>query len=445
MVLEVFFNKSISNYYEIDDTITLVLTEDIDNLRFIKSKMEQINEILIASCDERNINQIKQLFNYNKKLIVNSDCVSHQMLLKLKEMFGNNFYVKSKYNEHEDVLVDEYLKTIDKLFKMKEYIEHYSLSPLERLIYIYDMVKERIYKTSSVSNSCSRDLTKVLNEEEIVCEGYSNIMTSLANFLGLNTFVKIYHNLEKTDGHATVGVYLNDLKYDIHGVFECDPTWDRKRSIEDNDFINNYSWCMEKVTKSERIKEKNLITEPDLIRKQITKAYNDIFNEDYKDYDILIKQAFKIFYKKASNFYKEIGLNLKENEVLGLMGTYEVDKVNEIYKDILSYYNIQIDPEDFIKALYNARRIEYLSNPDVRRLTFDDLEKSIVNKYNLNMMSRINFLLEYGTVEGIIFGEDDIDVNDDEFSKIEEDNLKLRLLYDLKTYLGIKKDNIRRR
>ena len=154
---------------------------------------------------------------------------------------------------------------------------------------------------------------------------------------------------------------------------------------------------MEKVTTSERIKEMKLITEPDLIRKQITKAYNDIFNEDYKDYDILIKQAFKIFYKKASNFYKEIGLNLKANEVLGLMGTYEVDKV-----------------------------------------------KSIVNKYNLNMMSRINFLLEYGTVEGIIFGEDDIDVNDDEFSKIEEDNLKLRLLYDLKTYLGIKKDNIRR-
>ena len=38
MVLEVFFNKSISNYYEIDDTITLVLTEDIDNLRFIKNK-----------------------------------------------------------------------------------------------------------------------------------------------------------------------------------------------------------------------------------------------------------------------------------------------------------------------------------------------------------------------------------------------------------------------
>ena len=67
----------------------------------------------------------------------------------------------------------------------------------------------------------------------------------------------------------------------------------------------------------------------------------------------------------------------------------------------------------------------------------DKLEKAktLINKYNLNMMSRINFLLEYGTVEGIIFGEDDIDVNDDEFSKIEEDNLKLRLLYDLRTIL----------
>lgn len=50
------------------------------------------------------------------------------------------------------------------------------------------------------------------------------------------------------------------------------------------------------------------------------------------------------------------------------------------------------------------------------------------------MMSRISFLLEYGTVESIIFGEDNIYI-DDEISKIEEDSLKLRLLYDLRTIL----------
>ena len=50
------------------------------------------------------------------------------------------------------------------------------------------------------------------------------------------------------------------------------------------------------------------------------------------------------------------------------------------------------------------------------------------------MMSRIIFLLEYGTVESIIFGEDNIYI-DDEISKIEEDSLKLRLLYDLRTIL----------
>ena len=52
-----------------------------------------------------------------------------ELVEKLKEEFGNKFYVRSKYNLYEDVLVDEYFETMDKLYKIKEEIETYNLSP----------------------------------------------------------------------------------------------------------------------------------------------------------------------------------------------------------------------------------------------------------------------------------------------------------------------------
>lgn len=434
MTLEIYLNGNTNNFFEIDKKIkVLIVKEDEDILKFIKKSFDEFNEIVISCCEESNFNQISMLFSSNKKIIIDSDNLSYSTLQKLKETFGNNFYVRSKYNLYEDVLVDEYFETMDKLYKMKEEIEKYNLSPLEKIIYIYDLVKERIYKKSSLSEAYSRDLTKVLKEDEIVCAGYANIMSNLTNLLGINTYVKNYYNEEKNDGHATVGIYLNDFKYNIHGVFECDPTWDSKKSVDDEKFINNYAWCMESFKASEKKKEYRLIPKNDDLLKGLTKAYQDLFNKSIV-YDILKNSFFNIFYKKASNFYKTIGLFDKANEVLKLIDICEIDNVNDIYNDILSYFNIKIEPTIFIKALYNARRFEYLNNPSVRRLTFDDIESSINNKYNLNMMSRISFLIEYGTIESIIFGEDDICI-DDEFSKIEKDRLKLRLLYDLRVIL----------
>lgn len=434
MKLEIYLNGKANNFFEVDKKLkALIVKKDENILKIIKKSFDEFDEIVINSCKESNFNQISMLFSSNKKIIIDSENVSYSTLQKLKEKFGNKFYVRSKYNLYEDVLVDEYFETMDKLYKIKEEIETYNLSPLEKIIYIYDLVKERIYKKSSLSEAYSRNLTKVLKEDEIVCVGYANIMSNLANLLGINTYVKNYYNEEKNDGHATVGVYLSDLKYNIHGVFECDPTWDSKKSIEDEKFINNYAWCMESFKASEKKKEYKLIPKNDDMLESIKKAYQDLFNKNMV-YEILKGTSFNIFYKKASNFYKTIGLFDKANEVLNLMDTCEIENANDIYNDILNYFNIKIEPTSFIKALYNARRFEYLNNPSVRRLTFDDIERSIVNKYNLNMMSRISFLLEYGTVESIIFGEDNIYI-DDEISKIEEDSLKLRLLYDLRTIL----------
>ena len=154
MILEIYLNGKANNFFEVDKKLkALIVKKDENILKIIKKSFDEFDEIVINSCKESNFNQISMLFSSNKKIIIDSENVSYSTLQKLKEKFGNKFYVRSKYNLYEDVLVDEYFETMDKLYKIKEEIETYNLSPLEKIIYIYDLVKERIYKKSSLSEA----------------------------------------------------------------------------------------------------------------------------------------------------------------------------------------------------------------------------------------------------------------------------------------------------
>lgn len=41
---------------------------------------------------------------------------------------------------------------------------------------------------------------------------------------------------EKKAGHDSIAVYLNDDKYNIHGIFAIDPTWDSKQNEKDTTY-----------------------------------------------------------------------------------------------------------------------------------------------------------------------------------------------------------------
>lgn len=444
-ILDICLNCEEDSFYKIDDDIMgLNIKSSTKNLNFINKIIKDVDKIKINFFKEfnhNNINQIKYIFSFNKKVIFDSENISDLKIKELKKELNTSFYVKSKYNPYEDVLVDDYLETIEIMDNMKKEIEYYNLSPLEKIIYIYDMVKEKIYKKSSSSVSHSRDLTKVLQEEEIVCMGYANIFSSLANFLGLNTCVKCYYNEEKNSGHATVTIYLNDLKYDVHGVFECDPTWDSKKYYDDKDFINNYKWCMNSYILGD--KQKQLIniysTETKGILNDINQQINRIKQiSKLVTSETILTSFYNSFYLKASRLYNLIGLYEKEQEIINFKGNCNLDLVDKIYEELLTYYNINLDYEIFLKALYQARRIEYLNNPLVRKLSYDEIESSLDTKYGIkDSKRRLYYFIKYGSFESVLFGEDDDEIIDDDnyYTKMDEDIMKLNFLYQIKTIL----------
>ena len=73
------------------------------------------------------------------------------------------------------------------LFRRKETIKKLHLSPLETVLYVYDLVRERKYQEEG-ANEChtkSRDLTSVLLGDKIVCAGFVNLFNTILEKLDI--------------------------------------------------------------------------------------------------------------------------------------------------------------------------------------------------------------------------------------------------------------------
>ena len=137
MILEIYLNGKANNFFEVDKKLkTLIVKKDENILKIIKKSFDEFDEIVINSCKESNFNQISMLFSSNKKIIIDSENVSYSTLQKLKEKFGNKFYVRSKYNLYEDVLVDEYFETMEEAIsaekRMKNWKREWKIELIEK-------------------------------------------------------------------------------------------------------------------------------------------------------------------------------------------------------------------------------------------------------------------------------------------------------------------------
>ena len=108
-------------------------------------------------------------------------------------------------------------------------IKKYNLSSFETIMYVYDMVKYKIYKKDDNDYLNGRDLDRLLLEEQdaIVCSGYSNLAVAILNSLGIKAKPLISYK----ERHQRVIVNVNDTKYNRSGVYVFDPTGDRRQNM----------------------------------------------------------------------------------------------------------------------------------------------------------------------------------------------------------------------
>ena len=236
-----------------------------------------------------NLSNISQ----DTKIIIESNCIENFNIFSnqlVKQGLNNDVILevddKNKFNNNIINFVDYknlYVKYKDNILPFKKYLEFEkllymmiepakNLSPFEKYIYAYNIAKKyKNYKFSSNPNE-SHNLYNILENDYIVCFGYTNLLSDLLDKLqipNMQLSVSVdssYNNVGNGNiplenkpisnvGHSRIYVSIVDPKYGINGFYIGDPAWD---SYDDYDLYNYLALTDEEVTKTRNYNKLNM-------------------------------------------------------------------------------------------------------------------------------------------------------------------------------------------
>lgn len=321
-------------------------------------KFKLSNHIIITSNKNNLVKVLNIAKELEKKVIIDGRTISlidYERILSqysIEELENKNIQInyldqsniislKALY--HTAVIVDTITKKIQK----------YNLSPIEQIIYTYDMVKERKYKECNEDKDSPRDLDKIIESEYTVCVGHSNLLIAILENLGINAKPLISTKIK----HQRTAVYIKDEKYKIDGVYVFDPCYDCKKS---NNYIDNYNYFGLLLNESE-------IDSPSTTNEINNISYEEflsIYEENCLPVELRINNIQKTEYmlKRAFAFINESSFETVSSIIRTYIFTNEKEKkfVYEVYKNYyIKYHPPRIKPITMFNALYNVRLIEY--------------------------------------------------------------------------------------
>lgn len=216
-----------------------------------------------------------------------------------------------------------------------------NLSPFEKYLYAYNVVKQfKKYKESEDKTS-ARNLYQLLDNEYMVCVGYSNLLGDLLDKLGIENceysqavdvgldYVpkdavvlpdkvvnprdgKEYEVETRRGDHARREIHLVDPKYGIDGYYLADPTWD-------NDMQNDtYNYA--------------LMTQDEYIG---TDRYN--YFKRWGIDELFFVHSLEEFYLKI-NILLDKNKNKKEKDIIEMLLSKFSDLDKEFYEQIIAKY-----------------------------------------------------------------------------------------------------------
>lgn len=426
--------RELINYYTYEDIINSnrlyihrpLNIEEINNTKYLCDNTSIIFEYKVQ--DYANIFYI---INHIK-----NKTIKFYIIIDNKEEF--NDYLFDNLDKIQDKSIE--LKVNREDIAIKDYIEYekllinivkkaISLSPFERYLYAYDITKWfKKYKKSD--NKCdSRNLYKILDNEYMVCVGYSELLGDLLNKLGIKNkeySVAVDVGLDKIKNEAIVLdnatslkkiaherrlINLVDEKYGINGIYIADPTWD-------NDLLNDYyNHALMTSYEETFLKRYNYFD-----KKQITAIYyintlEDFYiylnyllssrnnDKNHVFYDLIdeIKNIDYDFYMELINTYRVINNFSKLtadtiNQIIEQIGAYLLSKVNNpikgecfkaaikvLYENFYGYDENNIDIALLNTMRQNKKRQE-LAFPNRYKIDSNNnktLFMSIDNKFNV--------------------------------------------------------------
>ncbi len=141
--------------------------------------------------------------------------------------------------------LNNFLKAEAKLDKIVGFIQNKNFSKFESFVLAYHFASNREYKFAPKGEKFQvcRSFVDVLNRGYCVCVGYASVLKRLCDKLGIESAVQgclAKNKFGEIINHANNLVYLKDDKYQIDGIYYCDPRMDCLNFADKND--NNFSW-----------------------------------------------------------------------------------------------------------------------------------------------------------------------------------------------------------
>ena len=286
-----------------------------------------------------------------------------------KELQEKGINVDFTYNSGENIYsLDKVLRDEELLQNIVEDIEEKNLSPLERLIAVYDIVKvfkpyKDLNENQNGDTSKSRALYEYLNNNYMVCAGYADFFTNLCRRLGIKCadigLVLVDLDNKKMTGHSRNYVNITDEKYDIDGLYVVDTTWENNGKP--------------KVSSYEEIKStyKHFLLTTDEGRKNAALGSEISVdpNDGLEGYDIWMTaqsvEELQEYFQEAGNFRREKTIDFIKNivpEVYQQISGMELEDF-ESCNILLNYFKEKINKaypkEKLLEAVLNVKKKVY--------------------------------------------------------------------------------------
>lgn len=405
-----FITKDLLNNGSInfDDNIKQIYLMDnsIDSINFV------INQVKKSNIDISFINVELPRKAYNH--------------VEMNNLIDKDF-VKFYTSSFEKISVEDIIKMNKLLDLFVSDIKLSELSPYEKYIAVYNIVKSfKKYKINEdneykdfIYSDESRSVYLVLNNLYMVCEGYSNLLEALLHRVGVNNFSFTSIKLN----HALNYVNLVDEKYGIDGYYMCDVTNDNEVDMMMEKGYNNLH-IITKEAKYLRNGEQNVDYIFDMNVEDIYNYINEVSNYD---------ELMNIFLKLDIVFYNSI-----KNK------TVNKNLAQEIYNYLQIKINKPIDNRVDIKAILEVKQFilgkrysdeEYKSEfnkiLEADPVSFKQLyiEKIYEKLKFMNINDYFEFKKSFNE-KNIIYLEDALIKINDEFFELEEGISFLLDIYD---------------
>lgn len=357
-------------FVELDEQAIKYVYDHFDNI------LDSVDYIVLPYDDNDNIKYIKENpIVLTKKIVINEriGMTEYDRVLELMELYKDyldQVYITVDGNEDFTKLT-ECCKTICEIRKKAETIKSLNLSKMETIMYVYDVVRNRVYQFENENEDYtkSRNLSEVLLGDKIVCVGYSNIFKALLDYIGIPSDIVCLYDDDEDYGHARNVVYVNDPKYNIDGVYYFDATWDSKKKDEDNHYLYSYKY----FAKTRNYMDNEHMIQGLYFEDKLCPLNNyELFEKVEEIVESGEKEKLMAYYRQINYMAglvhsREAHINplqIKEGMPTKIYGELNLEEYFGNFIDLCDKFEREIPAETMLELFNNVRKIEFYQNPE---------------------------------------------------------------------------------